>query len=105
MAEPDRYAVPRNEGRFAVPRDAEDKKGKGRGTPDEEHLPMARHLGIEIFVGEGDASTDTVQAKDRVIDLWNLWVKEKGNARYRIVEIRFDFVTENKCVLYVIYSK
>lgn len=105
MAETDRYAVPRNEGRYAVERDPDDRKGKGRGTPEEEHLPMARHLGIKIFVGEGDTSSDTVQAKDRAIELWDNWIKEKANARYRIVEIRFDFVTENKCVLYVIYSK
>lgn len=90
--------------RTAVPRLQE--IGKGRPAPDEKHLPWARLMEIKIFIGEGvGGSTDTTGARDEVLDSFDDWRNDPDNKRFKVLDFRFEFVTENKLAMYVIYSK
>jgi hypothetical protein len=90
-------------GRTAVGR--EETFGKGRGTPEKKQIPFARHIGIWTIIGEGADSTDTVGAKDAAMAEWEEWRKDLAHSRYRIFELRFEFVTEGKMALHIIYSE
>jgi hypothetical protein len=76
--------------------------GKGRGTPAKRQLPFARHMGVQIIIGEGATS---VAAKNAAIAAWDLWRKNPDHERYRILELRFEFITELKMALHIIYSE
>lgn len=83
----------------------QEELGVGRGTPEKRQLPYARHMGINVIIGEGSTSTDSVGAKNDALAAWDTWKQEAGNERLRVLEVRFDFVTEGKMALYIIYSE
>ena len=80
--------------------------GKGRGTPAKRQLPFARHMGIHIIVGQDPAAgDDSVAAKNDAIASWDLWKKDTTNERLRVLELQFEYITEGKVALYIIYSE
>jgi len=90
-------------GATAVPRLEE--LGKGRGTPQKQQMPFARHTSIHIILGTGASGTDTQGAIDELLTAFLAWKRTKAVEHYRIKELRFEFVTEDKLVLYIIYSE
>lgn len=82
--------------------------GVGRGPPQKKDIPFARHTSIEIFIGvdQSEPGIDSsVSAKNHALGQYNDWKKEDSTKHYRIAEMRFEFVTESKFALYIIYSE
>ena len=84
----------------------EEEMGKGRPTPAKRQMPFARHMSIHVIMGTGPGAADDTQgAIDSLLGFFNDWKNLPTSERYRILELRFEFVTEGKLVLYIIYSE
>ena len=92
-------------GRLAVPGHGMGSYGMGRGAPPKKDIPFARLTSVVIFIGEGDDSTDSIGARDQALEYFNEWKRNRDNEHFRIAELSFEFITEGKFALYVIYSE
>lgn len=89
-------------GRTAQSRFAE--IGKDRPVPRSREMPFARFVGIKIFTTTA-VVTSSQDAADDVIAQWDLWREDPENDHVTVQDLFFEFVTETKMALYVIYSE
>ena len=82
-----------------------DEPGRGRGTPEKRQMPFARHMSLHILMGEGSSSTDTAGAITNLLAAFEAWKIDSDNDNFTVQELSFEFVTEEKLVLYIIYSE
>lgn len=65
-------------------------------------MPYARHMGLKVFVGT-HASDSLLAAEDAIADFQD-WAQDDEQATAVVQDVTFEFVTETKMALYVIYS-
>jgi hypothetical protein len=97
-------------GRTAMPRGAlaaTPAFGLGRGPPAKKDIPFVRHTSVKIFIGldQGGVDDQSVSAKDHALEQYEEWKASSTAKHYRLAEMRFEFVTESKFALYIIYSE
>ena len=71
-------------------------RGRGTGTPEDRHMPYARHMGVHIL----QATT-----KEGLITAFDEWKHLKDNERYRVMDLRLDVVATDYFILLIIYSQ
>jgi hypothetical protein len=76
--------------------------GKGRPTPEKRQMPFARHVSIAMLIGSGGTS---VEAKDALVVAFDGWKRDASATRYKVLELKFEWVTETKVSLAIIYSE
>jgi len=94
-------------GRTAVAR--EQLIGQGRGTPENKHIPYARHMSLEILYANNASDLthpNPIQlAAQELADAFENWREVSAAENYRIQEIRFEVASETEMLCYIIYSE
>ncbi|UCC92564.1 MAG: hypothetical protein JSW25_07820 [Thermoplasmata archaeon] len=79
---------------------------RGRPTPVHQEMPYARHMGVHIIVGiDPGAGSDSEAAAANAITKWDAWKEADAREHYTVKDLRFEFITEGKVALYIIYSE
>ena len=92
-------------GRIAKPRDAPEGWAQGKPSPQVPHEPFARWVTLHTILGEGSAADDTSGALSNLESAFETWKQAAAAENYRITDVRFEWVTEGKVVMYIMYSE
>jgi len=65
-------------------------------------MPFARHMNIAILLGSGGTAQE---AKTNLIAEFNSWKNSAAAVRYKVLELKFEWVSGTALSLAIIYSE